>query len=393
MSERPPSSEARLLLAAARIDRNEQPVGLHHHAAAPVAWSRAVRLAHEHGLAPLLHHHLVREGLLERVPEEPRAWLTRWAHAAALRAVKLRAELRVLLEAAAAEGVRLLPLKGAALAERVYGSWALRPMVDLDLLVPAGQWARAETLLTRLGYTLALPNPHAREGWRRLHCHLRFTRPGGPAPVELHWQLAPARHTSYGGLPADEVWSRVFAAPVVGIPAFAMTAEDELLFLALHHARHGYQSLLGFVDLSEVIRHSTPNLCWETVVRRAHETATPRRIGYLLWWTREYLAAPVPPAVMECLCDRPAEIDLRLGGIEGLLVSPVGNRWAVLRRELAFVAGSRQRLRCAWRSLLPSADAVALSVETGGSWWRTGCYLLGAPRWRRAFVAARHYRR
>src|SRR4051794_38672622 len=51
------------------------------------------------------------------------------------------------VDAAAAAGVTLLPVKGVLLADVVYGDPGMRPMVDVDLLVRGEQLAAAEAVL------------------------------------------------------------------------------------------------------------------------------------------------------------------------------------------------------------------------------------------------------
>ncbi len=50
------------------------------------------------------------------------------------------------------DGIPVMALKGAALVDRYYGDVGARPMLDVDLLVPAGQWPRAIEVLRSAGY-------------------------------------------------------------------------------------------------------------------------------------------------------------------------------------------------------------------------------------------------
>src|SRR4051812_26165067 len=68
----------------------------------------------------------------------------------ALRNVTIWEELSAVLWTFQDAGVPVILLKGAHLAELVYGSPALRPMVDLDLLVRETDLVRAERCLGEL---------------------------------------------------------------------------------------------------------------------------------------------------------------------------------------------------------------------------------------------------
>jgi hypothetical protein len=52
-----------------------------------------------------------------------------------------------------AAGVEVLLLKGADFATRLYARPALRPFIDVDLLVRSSDWAPVEATLGRLGYS------------------------------------------------------------------------------------------------------------------------------------------------------------------------------------------------------------------------------------------------
>jgi len=57
------------------------------------------------------------------------------------------------LAALQAEGLEPVLLKGAALAERVYGSLGARRMADVDVLVPSKHFAKAADILLRSGFS------------------------------------------------------------------------------------------------------------------------------------------------------------------------------------------------------------------------------------------------
>ena len=118
-------------------------------------------------------------------------------------------------------GLRVLPMKGVALAESAYDSVAERPMGDIDLLA-LDDWNGSVQLLEEAGLV---------EGERADHAW-SFRDPHGQV-VELHHSV-----TSCPGLypvDAEGLWrrrERTPAAPVAWRPA----AEDLLVQLALHAA-------------------------------------------------------------------------------------------------------------------------------------------------------------
>jgi hypothetical protein len=122
------------------------------HSATRVAdWRTLPDAAEAHGLAPLVHRHLTEAGV--KVPTEIRQQLFGLAE---LHRETNRVRFRALGEVCdtfAAAGIRVILLKGAALAHLIYPSVGLRPSGDFDLLVDASQAAEAQSVLAELGYS------------------------------------------------------------------------------------------------------------------------------------------------------------------------------------------------------------------------------------------------
>lgn len=132
-------------------------------------------------------------------------------------------EARVLLaafvelqEAFRAVHLPVLILKGAVLAQRLYGGLDRRPQYDLDLLITRAGARRARQVTRGLGYELVRRYQHA-VSLRR-----------APIEVDLHWALrsAPAYRIDY-----DRVWED--AVPVKLDQVAARTLSDEHLLLLL----------------------------------------------------------------------------------------------------------------------------------------------------------------
>lgn len=132
-------------------------------------------------------------------------------------------EARVLLdsfvelqEALTDAGIPVLILKGAVLAQRLYGGLDRRPQYDLDVLVPRAAAGAARRVMLGAGYKLVRRYQHAAS----------LLRP--PVEVDLHWALrsAPAYAIDHG-----HVWKDV--VPVVLDDAHAWTLSDEHLLLLL----------------------------------------------------------------------------------------------------------------------------------------------------------------
>jgi len=142
-------------------------------------------------MAPLLHYHLKRTATA--VPGDclkQLAGLT-LRHR---RANQLRNALLVeYLLALQAEGIEALVLKGAALANTVYPRPGLRPMRDIDILVPRARVIRAQQVLRELGFEADVPQADELAASHQLPVAQRVAN-GLTVSIELHHWLLPISH-------------------------------------------------------------------------------------------------------------------------------------------------------------------------------------------------------
>lgn len=136
--------------------------------------------------------------------------------------------------------VPVITLKGPCLAERIYGDAALRTCYDLDLLVRSSDRARAEQLLTEIGFS---PNGYADD------YHQPWSRKG--INLELHHNVENPHAFDFD---VDAAWSRAVPAEFHGAPFWLMAPADELLYLCLHAVRHRFERLCLILDLALAFR-------------------------------------------------------------------------------------------------------------------------------------------
>jgi hypothetical protein len=108
-------------------------------------------------VAPLLYHRLKALGLESAETLAALSVLRNYHRQNALRNLQFFAGLNPIVKALQAEKIPVIALKGAHLAQAVYGSIALREMNDFDLLVPPDRLARAGEILAAQGYRPSKP--------------------------------------------------------------------------------------------------------------------------------------------------------------------------------------------------------------------------------------------
>jgi Uncharacterised nucleotidyltransferase len=151
-----------------------------------------------------------------------------------IRSLANRACFREVVAAFTTEQIPVIVLKGAYLGTFVYKNPALRPMCDLDLLVPDEQFDQARRLLESLGFRIAA-EPLDGE-YRALQPALAHTRSGIlPCAVDLHRDLSCMDHYR---LPSSLVWQEAVQGELYGQSVFFLPNELNFIHLGTHALTH-----------------------------------------------------------------------------------------------------------------------------------------------------------
>lgn len=156
-------------------------------------WSALVQLAVRENAVIALRDHCLRLG--------PGSVSATWALRMALLSLDIerrmreaRRRLEELLVGLNQAGIEPVVLKGAALAETVYGSWTERPMSDIDLLLDPSELDRARAIAMRFGWSSDDSVPS--EAGYAEHHHLPplVDDAGSGLRLELHRSVFPTGH-------------------------------------------------------------------------------------------------------------------------------------------------------------------------------------------------------
>jgi Uncharacterised nucleotidyltransferase len=156
----------------------------------PDEWSQLITTLKAHWVLPLLYWHAGHVSDMMRPPREVMDELRGSFQWSRIRTLYMDRQLQQLTAAFREAGVRMIVLKGPALARMVYPDSALRPGSDLDILVKPADMQQSRVLLEHLGYTC-----DARKFGRdveALNHHEEYTssKEGQQfRSIELHWKL------------------------------------------------------------------------------------------------------------------------------------------------------------------------------------------------------------
>ena len=336
-------------------------------------------------------------------------------------------ELERLLAYLAANEIPVIVLKGAALTMVLYGRRDIRPMVDLDLLVPEADFARVIELLQTFGYAPST------DIFKRIGSEIQLNRvindgatidrallessgfvsleatmdgedtsfqPETVAvgetsiAIDLHWHLVSSTfYTRH--VPMDWFWEHTALVEIGQQHARVFSPEAQLLHLCSHHAlHHADQGLFWLYDIAELIRQYGSILDWDTVITLANRYEWGRSLASAVEGVFTVFGMPVDPAVklkVSRLQESPQERFTRamVGRFSWVLVN--GWQHVGLRRRLGF-----------WlRMLFPPADymrrryGASGRIRLGTQYLRRaidGVHALGSDLWLGAAILIRRER-
>src|SRR5262249_31585683 len=228
------SPEFRLVTACAMWPRSDRRTEAIRTAMSnPLDWTRFLRVAKRHQVIGLVH-----DGLTQVRPDVPSEIVREiGAQAAALVRRNLemaRESLRVhrLFHDA---NLRVLFVKGAALAVLAFGNLGLRAGQDIDLLVPYETLPAATALILSAGYRRFDPPPDISDTQLRLLMPHRkdfgFVHEETGLRIELHWRLFLNPHA----VAEASIMAESRGVPLAGTEGLRTPGEEDLFaYLCMH---------------------------------------------------------------------------------------------------------------------------------------------------------------
>jgi hypothetical protein len=201
------------------------------------------------------------------------------------------------IDALQAAGIRLVALKGLAALED-YGDPGLRPMADVDVLVPRDQGRMALETLIAAGFRLN----HGKDPGEL--AELMVGRHGfglgqAGAEIDVHWSSLIEDMSSS----ADEgLWSRAEPRALFGRNLLVPGVVDRLLHTCVHGARFSRAMSVSWVpDVVLLLSMHQGKLDWDLLVTEARRRLLGLPVRETLRFVREVLRRPVPQEVLDAL--------------------------------------------------------------------------------------------
>ena len=256
-----------------------------------VDWDYLLRAASDHGLLPLLCNHLSTAGT-NFIPGKISERLRKELFSSRQDNLYLTRQLLSVLQLFAASGIRALAFKGPILGEMLYGDLGLRQAGDLDILIGKDDFIRSKELLQSNSYLMEPQLTAAQQkSHLRFHCEIQFVHRDQFSVVDLHWGLTPKNFPFT--LSFEDLWERRKSTRLAGHSIETFAAEDLLLYLCVHGAKHYWIKLEWVAAVAELIR-SSGRLDWDAIITRARETNTEKILILGLMLARDLFDIDLP---------------------------------------------------------------------------------------------------
>ena len=200
-----------------------------------------------------------------------------------------------ILRTLASRGIDTMVLKGIALSHLYYRDRGVRPMLDVDVMVPSTAASDAVATLTAAGWIETGPRHPSR--FRFLH-GVKLLGDNG-AECDLHWHL----RGESTRVDADAVWWRRSVPLDIGSVATRALDPTGNLFHSVAHGVPWNQmpSLRWVADAVTMLSTVGDDIDWDLILRMTVEIRLVVRMRQGLAYLRRRHGAPVPEWVLEAL--------------------------------------------------------------------------------------------
>jgi hypothetical protein len=260
-------------------------------------WDYVFRQAERQGLIPLLYY-ILKITAPERVPEDIFQQMNEIYLISMKRSMIQVSELLQVIQLGKDHEIPVIPYKGAALSQQIYGDIGLRISSDIDIIVREQDVIRAKALLISQGYTPPISlTPEQDKKFIQVRCEYDLSHPRRNT-LDLHWQFIPYYYLA----PFEEtdIWSGLKVISLEGHEIFALSLEMHIIALCIHGAKHQWKELRQISDIAGIIA-SEKDINWELILKIAREKRIERIISLGLHLAEVLMKTDLPPFVSEAI--------------------------------------------------------------------------------------------
>jgi hypothetical protein len=203
--------------------------------------------------------------------------------------------------------IQVIVLKGAALAEKIYGNLALRPMTDVDLLVKKEDLLCLDEQMKLLGYRPSDTSLNDIDFSSKYLTTLDYrSLSANSTSFHVHWHFVNSTvpNESYiKNIKIEDIWRDAEKTRIADKETLVMAPHHLLIHLSEHALRvtHSLSKLSLICDIDEAVSSCREKLDWEKLVKESHQFNLNRMVYPSLYFTAKFLGTKIPENVLSRL--------------------------------------------------------------------------------------------
>ena len=337
-----------------------------------IDWDCFLRKAREEGISPIVF--LMLPGIVidkNNIPGYVTDELKKDYYLSAKKNILTLHVLGNILDVFNKAGLKVIVLKGAALAETVYGNLALRSMSDVDLLIKKEDLYRINEQLKGLGYFPTDRSVDDVDFTSTYLTTLDYRNPFKNSPsFHIHWHFVNSTipNESYiWQIKMEDIWRDAVRTNIANTETWVMSPHHLIIHLAEHALRvtHSLSKLSYFCDIDRSINYYGKGLDWNLLVQDTIRFNLNKMVYTTLYFSRYFIEAKIPEDVLLKL--KPE----RFGIPEKIFMRKTGENKRTPGMSylihLSMNKGLVKKLKFVGRTLFPPKDILAQRSYISGS--------------------------
>jgi len=299
-----------------------------------------------------------------------------------VRSLHMEGQLREIIKAFKEEGVRVLVLRGPALAWSLYPDPAMRPSCDLDLLVLPEQVVQARGILEDLGYKCLAKRFETSRDFFREECFIHHENPGNKFPVDLHWVHWELHPFFKGSKEVDilDLFQRAWKVETPTLAFETLHPVDYLIHSAIHLVMiHRNEMRLSWIyDTALLAQHLQVVDDWEALQERCVAWRARLPLEHCLKMAQVWAGLELPEGFDDfSTWPRPTEDE------SAVWEDTMRHHWVtiLLKRSLSNPSLLLKRIPSLLRLFFPHPDIVRFCYPTSSNWLLPIAYVRRWLRW------------
>jgi len=242
-----------------------------------------IEMAIKEGLAGLFYKNLLKSGMLHVLGREQRRTLQSFYYNTLRFNLKLIHDLKQILFKMNQKRIEIVLLQGIILLKQVYDDPGVRPMTDIDAWILKKDYARLISILKDSGYQ---KDPLYPGTFRRNQTTLDIH-------TDLLWADRIRSRTLLLAGGQEGIYEQSRIIDFEGEKARCLDRYDQVLYLSLHALKHNVGSLIGLVDIKNLVKEWKDS-DWEALLNRCESLGQERPVFYILFLLHHLLGFRKP---------------------------------------------------------------------------------------------------